>query len=310
MPGDIVVGPGDDCAVVRCGGELVLITEDALVEGTHFYPGCMELGDLGARAAAVAMSDIAAMGGTPRWLLLSVCAPPSLGPAIVKLGEGVSRRARAEDASLVGGNLARSDRLSISVCVVGTVDDPPLLRSGARVGDLVMVTGTLGGASLGLRAIRENLTGDVADSMARCWRAPPSRIRAGRALRGLATAAIDVSDGLIADLCHISSSSCVGARIELSRLPLPPGYGSLAPEADPFGPALQGGEDYELVLAVPEGLQCEAQQAARAAGTELTSIGRFVPYSEGVGLLDGNGKMTVRSTLGWDHFESGGSGQS
>jgi len=283
-PGDVVVGPGDDCAVVRCGPELLLLTDDAMVEDVHFRSTFIEPRALGRRAISVAVSDIAAMGGTPRWVLASVGAPPGAGDALVELAAGMAGRCAELGATLVGGNLSRSASLHVSVTAAGTVDGEPLLRSGAEPGDLVALTGPVGGAALGL----ERLLAGEESPLAALWRDPPTRVEAGRALLGRAHAAIDVSDGLLQDLGHVMEASDVGARLELARLPLPAGCEDLAP-------ALGGGEDYELLVAIPpdalDGLACD-----------LVVCGAITEAGTGLVLVHEDGTEEIVDPRGWDHF--------
>jgi thiamine-monophosphate kinase len=283
-PGDVVVGPGDDCAVVRCGSALLLLTDDAMVEDVHFRRALIDPRALGRRAISVAVSDIAAMGGTPRWVLASVGAPPGAGDTLVEMAAGMAARCAELGATLVGGNLARSASLQISVTAAGTVDGEPLLRSGAVPGDLLALTGPVGGAALGLTRL---LAGDESP-LAGMWRDPPTRVEAGWSLLGRAHAAIDVSDGLLQDLGHVMEASGVGARIELARLPLAPGC--VAP-----GPALGGGEDYELLVAIPpdalDGLACD-----------LVVCGSFTETGTGLVLVHEDGSEEEADPRGWDHF--------
>jgi thiamine-monophosphate kinase len=292
-PGDVVVGPGDDCACVRCGSELLLLTDDVMVEQVHYTRSILDPRALGRRAATIAISDIAAMGGTPRWLLASVGAPPGSGDALVEMASGLAGRAAELGAALVGGNLSRSEVLQVSLAVAGTVDRDPLTRSGARPGDLVALTGPVGGAATGLRLLIDGQVTAGTEHLARMWQDPPARVEAGRALLGLATAAIDLSDGLLQDLGHVMKASEVGARIELARLPLPPGFRDLAPPDDPLGPALRGGEDYELLVALPPD-----------ASTDLTVIGDFTGPGEGLVLVHEDGREDRADPVGWDHFKA------
>jgi thiamine-monophosphate kinase len=302
-PGDVVVGPGDDCAVVDCAGRLLLLTDDALVEDVHFETGMLTLEQLGARAAAVAISDVAAMGGTPRWVLVSAACPPGREDRLERIASGLSGRARSEGAAVVGGNLARARELVLSLAVVGTMErGRPLLRSGASPGDLVAATGTLGGASLGLRSLRGRCGADGVGELIGSWREPPSRTAAGRALVDLASAAIDLSDGLLQDLGHVLDASGVGARLELSRVPLPAGYARAAPDDDPWGPVLHGGEDYELLVTLPPGNLARAAEAVAETGTDLTVIGRIQPAPGGISVIGPDGAVPVPGTGGWDHF--------
>ncbi len=290
-PGDVIVGPGDDCAVVRCGSTLLLLTDDAMLEDVHFTRSLLDPRALGRRAVSVAVSDIAAMGGTPRWVLASVGAPPGAGDALVELASGMAGRCAEMGASLVGGNLARCAALQISITAAGTVDGDPLLRSGARPGDLLALTGPVGGAALGLRQL---MAGGHAP-LAGMWRDPPARIEEGRSLLGVARAAIDVSDGLLQDLGHVMEASGVGARLELARLPLPEGYRDLAPPGDSLAPALGGGEDYELLVAIAPG-------DLERADCGLVVCGAFTEPDAGLVLVHDDGTEERADPRGWDHF--------
>ncbi len=306
-PADLVIGPGDDCACARTGDSFLLMTDDAMVEGVHFARGMLGFRALGRRAAAAAISDVAAMGGEPRWLLASVGAPPGIDTDLVDLGLGIADRAAASGACLAGGNITRAGEIFVSISVVGYVDSPPLTRSGARAGDLVALTGPIGGAALGLAALLEGRAGtEPAASLAASWREPPDRVRAGMALLGIATAAIDISDGFLQDLGHMSRMSGVGARIEVDRIPLPAGYRELAPPADPLGPALAGGEDYELLVAIPPGSRDAASRALASAGATLHVVGEFTAEREALVLVDSSGAETGRPAGGWDHFREPG----
>jgi thiamine-monophosphate kinase len=298
-PGDVVLGPGDDCACLECGSTRLLLTDDAMVEEVHFTRAILEPRALGRRAATIAISDVAAMGGEPRWVLASCTAPPGSDELLVEIGEGLAGRCAQLGAALVGGNLSRSDRLSLSVSVAGTVDGWPLTRSGARPGDLVALTGPVGGASLGLGLLLDDAVGSGSEHLARMWRDPPARVAEGRALKGLARACIDLSDGLLQDLGHVAGASDVGARIELERLPLPEGYEDHTDPADPWKAALVGGEDYELLLAIAP---ADREAAARAA--ELSFIGSFTDPADGLVVVDGQGETRRVDPGGWDHFSS------
>jgi thiamine-monophosphate kinase len=301
--GDVIVGPGDDCACVRAGENLLLLTDDVMVEGVHFTRGILDPHALGRRAATIAISDIAAMGGTPRWVLASVCSPPSSGDMLVDLASGLASRAAELGAALVGGNLSRSDVLEVCLAVVGTVDRPPLTRSGARPDDLVALTGPVGGAALGLQLLLHGQVPTGGEALARMWMDPPARVETGRALLPFATAAIDISDGLLQDLGHLVKASGSGARLEIGRLPLPPGYEAFAPAGDPAGPALRGGEDYELIVTLPPAHLDGAAGAARAVGCDLAVVGSMTTAGRGIVLVHEDGREeVVDPAAGWDHF--------
>jgi thiamine-monophosphate kinase len=292
----VQVGPGDDAAVLRLPpGEELVATVDAVVAGVHFGPGYTPA-EVGWKALAVNLSDLAAMGARPLHALVALGLPRGTPLRTVQgLARGLGACARAHHTAVVGGNVTRARDLSVTVTALGAVPEGrALLRDGARPGDLVALTGTVGDAALGLRP-------GAARALVRRQRRPEPRLAAGRALAGLARAAVDVSDGLAQDLGHLCAASGVGARIGLGELPLSPAYRRAARGlADPYGPALNGGEDYELVLAIPPPALARAREAARRAGTPLTVIGRFV-RGKGVRVVDERGER-LGVPAGHDHL--------
>jgi thiamine-monophosphate kinase len=294
----VVVGVGDDAAVLRpAPGEDLVATVDAVVEGVHFDRRFAPE-EVGWKALAVNLSDLAAMGARPLWALVALTLPAGTGAAAVRrIAAGLGECARAYRTAVVGGNVSRARELSVTVTVLGAVPEGrAVLRAGARPGDLVAVTGTLGDAAMGMRP-------GAPRALVRRQRRPAPRLEAGRALAGVVRAAIDVSDGLAQDLGHLCRASGVGARIGLPDLPLSPAYRRLARRLrDPFAAALAGGEDYELVLAVaPTSLE-RARAAARRAGTPLTVIGRFV-RGEGVRVVGAQGEP-LSVPAGHDHLRA------
>jgi thiamine-monophosphate kinase len=288
----VELGPGDDCAVVRLGAARLLLTADELVENVHFRRGWESPRRLGERAFAVNASDIAAMGGRPLWALLSIAAPPSaLARELAALSSGFAAAARSAGASLVGGNLSRAERWSISVALVGEAPAHPLRRDGARVGDLVCVSGTLGGAALARRRrLRSRVRANAALPL------PVARVALGARLakRGLAHAAIDVSDGLLQDLGHLCRASRVGAEIEAGALPLPPSLRRL-PRPDALHLALHGGEDYEILFTVAPANRKTIERLGAAV------IGRIVSR-RGVRVVGDDRRPLPIAGRGWDHF--------
>ena len=297
----ILLGPGDDCAVLDTKPWPLAVTTDALVSGVHFEPGWLSCAELGGRAAAVNLSDLAAMGARPAFMLIAVTAPPATPAAdLEQLLDGFTARSEAEGAAVVGGNLSRARSLSVTVTALGWIDGPCLTRSGARPGDRLAVTGTLGGAAA---AVASWLGGsEPAPELRERFVDPRPRVAAGRALaRAGAHAAIDVSDGLLQDLGHLCSASGVGAVVERERLP------RLAPVAalDAQGSdlAATGGEDYELLVALPPSSGAEIEQLAGDAGVPLTLIGECVAPSAGVKLIAADGSVYhTRAGGGFDHF--------
>jgi thiamine-monophosphate kinase len=296
----VLVGIGDDAAVLRppAGHDLVA-TVDAVVEGVHFGSG-FSPEDVGWKSLAVNLSDLAAMGARPLWALVALATPRGADPRwLARVGRGIARCARAHGTSVVGGNVTAADQVSVTVTVVGAVRrGRALLRTGARAGDLLLVSGSLGDAALGL--------GPGASAALRArQRRPTPRLALGQAAAGIARAAIDVSDGLIQDLGHLCESSGVGARVDLDRLPLSRGYRALTSDrADPHEEALSGGEDYELVLAVPPSRLAAMRAAARRTRTPVAVIGEIEPRT-GIRVVKGGGGLYRPRRLGHDHLRSG-----
>ncbi|GIU96394.1 MAG: thiamine-monophosphate kinase [Actinomycetota bacterium] len=294
----VVVGVGDDAAVVRPGeGDLVL-TVDALVEGTHLPRGELPSPvDLGHRAIAVAASDVAAMGASPRLALAALTLCPSAQAGWILQLVGAMRDACAGlGAVLVGGNLARGAELSLAVTVVGGVaPGGAVLRSGARPGDVVVVTGELGSAAAGRRLLAAGGPLDEADRLAvqRALR-PRARVLEGRALAAAgATAMIDVSDGFALDLARLCRASGVGARVRTADLPA----GQRARPDEVLG----GGEDYELLATLPPPAVPTARDEVAALGTALTCVGEIVAGA-GVIAVDAEGGAAPLPPVGWDHL--------
>ena len=306
---DVEVGPGDDAAVVRVGGRRWILTTDALVEDVHFRRGWDRPEGLGRRAFAVNASDVAAMGGEPRFALLSLSLPQDTPVAELEaFVRGFERAARENGCALVGGNLTASPRWMVSATVIGEAVSPPLLRSGARPGDGVWVSGSPGRAALA----RELLLGGrrVDARRTRAWRRPVPRVALGRALARarIAGAAIDVSDGLLQDLGHVCRASGVGAVVETARLPLAAPLRRLG-RSRALGLALSGGEDYELLFTVPARHESRVPALAARARTGARRIGRIV-RAPGIELLDAAGRRVPPPSPGYDHFARGTRGES
>lgn len=294
---DVRIGIGDDAAVLLPDTGSMVLTVDAAVEGVHFERGWASWHDIGRRAYVAAASDLAAMGAKPRVALLALVLPKSVDDeALFAIVDGVAEGADECGAPIVGGNLAAGSELSITTTVVGEIEGEPLTRSGARPGDGVYVTGTIGTAALGAAALRAGReSSELAARFVARWRRPVARLVEGERLREVATAAIDVSDGLVQDLDHLCEASGVGAQIDLARLPLDRSHAALAAElgVDPWVVALTGGEDYELLFAAPHG---------KAVAKLATRIGHFTPRAGEVEILGPNGDRVELPTRGFDHF--------
>lgn len=298
----VLVGPGHDCACVRAGRGKWLLTTDSLVEGTHFRPEWISPFALGWRAFAVNASDIAAMGGRPRFALVSLAVPARESAARLRqLERGIVAAARSEGTVVVGGNLTRASELAVTLTLIGLAPRRLVSRAGAKVGQEIYVSGTLGDAALAVELLRT--TGSAPRALLDRWRRPPSRVLLGRRLveNGLASAMIDLSDGLVQDLAHVCRASGVGAVVRADWLPLSAAYRVQSGGHLEF--ALGGGEDYELLFTVPRDHRTAVQRLADGVGCPLTRIGEVVA-KPGVQVLDAAGKRLAIAKQGFDHFRT------
>jgi len=289
--GRVLVGPGDDAAVLRASRRPLVLTVDTLVEGVHFRAGWASPRTIGRQAFRVNASDLAAMGATPVAALLALEAPGDTPVATVDgLAAGVAADARALGAALVGGNVTAGRALAVTVTLVGDAGPRLARRAGARPGDRLFVTGSFGARAAAVRSL-------LAGRRVR-WPLAPVRVEAGRRLAAIASAMIDVSDGLLQDLGHVCRASGVAAVVDAARVPVAAGcrrvYGAAA-----VAHALTGGEDYELLVAVPP-RRLRALAALRARlGCPLTEIGRMVAGRPAVHVP---GAAWARGAGGFDHF--------
>lgn len=302
--GRVLLGPGDDAAVLARSRHALLLTIDALVEGIHFRSAWLGPSALGRRAFEVSVSDIAAMGGRPTAAVLAIAASPDMPAAVLRaIVRGARAGAQAAGAALAGGNLAAARALSLTVAVLGEAPTRPVGRRGGRAGDQLFVTGTLGGAALGLRILAGARSIRGGSGAVRCWQRPAARLRTGRELaRGeIAAAMIDLSDGLLIDAGRLCRESGVGALLRADRLPLAPSLRAVpASLARRLG--LTGGEDYELLFAVRPA-RLDALAAARSAlGCPITHIGELI-RGRGVRVVDGEGRtIALPRSAGHQHF--------
>jgi thiamine-monophosphate kinase len=293
---DVLAGPGDDGALLRPPPGMDLVqTVDTCLEGVHF-PAGLPPADVGWRSLAVNLSDLAAMGAEPGWGLLSLTLPRADEDWLDGFARGVAVLATSAGMDVVGGDMVRGP-LGVTFALTGFVSPGTALRrSGARDGDDIWVTGPLGGGAAGLAAWRR---GEPAAAAA--FLRPRPRLAEGRALQGIASAAIDISDGLLQDLGHILEASRAGATLELERLPLAPGAASAGDAG--LAMALAGGDDYQLCFTVPPE-RAAALAAASAAWPEPpVRIGkiRAAPGLE----LRRDGRLVTAPGRGWDHFGEG-----
>jgi thiamine-monophosphate kinase len=283
---------------------------DALVEGVHFRRETAPLESIGHKAIAAGLSDLAAMGATPGEAYVQLGVPVDLDePGALALGRGLAGAAAANEVAVVGGDVTRAPVLLLAVTVVGHAgsQDELVSRAGARPGDVVAVTGELGGAAAGLLLLEQPeladaLDPDVADSLRRRQLEPSPQIAAGRALAASgATAMIDLSDGLGGDALHVASASGARFAIDLDRVPVQAGVAEVAGAAalDPIGLVAEGGEDYELLVSLPPGAVDETRVAVEAEGASLTVIGEV---TDGMGVALRLADGSEREASGFDQL--------
>jgi thiamine-monophosphate kinase len=320
----VVVGVGDDAAAIETG-PFTLLTTDSLVEGVHFRRDQAPPRLLGRKALTVNLSDVAAMGGIGRYATVSLCLPADTTLGWVdSLYDGLLERAAESGVAIVGGNVARTEGpVVVDVALVGDAGRL-LLRTGARPGDRVVVTGRLGGAAEGVRLLAEGARlgdeGELAASgvwtesstaaVAACLRSqldprPPLALARSVAERGVALAGMDISDGLSIDLLELCTRSGVAAVIDAAAVPVDPRAAGLerARGGDGLSLALHGGEDYELLLAVDRGAVDEIGELARVWGVEIAAVGEFGEGDPAVRLRDARGERPL-APEGHDHFRA------
>lgn len=298
-----VLGIGDDAALLAVSpGKVLAVSTDMLVSGRHFFPNADPY-LLGRKSLAVNLSDMAAMGAKPRWATLSLALPNADEAWLAPFADGFFSMADEYEVELVGGDTTKGP-LNICVQIMGEVDQNNVLqRDGARVGDLIWVSGELGGAALGLRYLRgETIAAN--DSFSRCaarLHNPSPRVALGLALQGIAHSAIDISDGLIGDLSHILSRSGVAAEIRLDAVPCHLDLARYSKESWAQQALLAGGDDYELCFTAPSDQSKAIQEISRQLNLPLATIGEIVPGS-GLVVREANGDALNFDFKAFDHF--------
>ncbi|RKZ39666.1 MAG: thiamine-phosphate kinase [Candidatus Parabeggiatoa sp. nov. 3] len=299
---DVILGVGDDAALCQVPAGMQLATAiDTLVEGVHF-PLKTRPHDIGYKALAVNLSDMAAMGATPAWMTLALTCPKTDEAWLKGFAQGLRELAEKHQVSLIGGDTTYGPTLTITIQISGFV--PPkqaLQRRGAKPGDGIYVTGTLGDAGLGLISVQKRITlphsiqHDVESRLNR----PTPRLHEGQALRGIASSAIDISDGLAADLGHILKASAVGASLQLEKLPLSPALRQHLSCKSAWHLALNAGDDYELCFTVPKNRETALRNALTTHS--YTRIGT-IETTEGLRCLDAKGELLTLKMKGYQHF--------
>ena len=309
-PGPVALGVGDDCALLQpTPGMQLAISSDMLVEGRHFL-STVDPYLLGHKALAVNLSDLAACGATPRGFTLALALPHAEAAWLDAFSRGLFALADAHGCALVGGDTTRGP---LNICITAFGEVPrgqALLRSGARAGDDIYVSGHVGDARLALEVFRGTLSvpADVFTAARARMEHPAPRVALGQALRGIASAAIDVSDGLLGDLGHVLRQSGVGARVDteiainlIASCAHPERTGALYGHVRQLDFVLAGGDDYELVFTAPASAREAVGHAAGQARTRVTRIGR-IEAEPGVRLVDGQGRPVAGRYASFDHF--------
>ncbi len=295
-PPEVVVPIGDYCAVLRLGddGRLWVAAADMLVSGRHFREEWSSPESVGYKAVAVNVSDVAAMGGSPKFVMISGGAPDP--ETALRCFEGVLEACEGFGVYPLGGDTTRAGDLTVDVSILGELAAPPVLRSGASPGDLLAVTGELGASAAGLLALENGGRGP--ERLVRAHLRPEPRVEAGRVAARLGVGAmIDLSDGLASDVRRVCGRSGVGCRVDLGLLPVADDTREFAASVgrDPEVLAATGGEDYELLISAPEPV---LDALARSVGVPVTVVGEV---TDG-GVVFQRGGEPVEGLSGWDHF--------
>lgn len=315
---DVLLGAGDDCAMLDVKSDVLLLaTCDSQVEEVHFTLRTSSPEQIGRKALAVNISDIAAMGGVPRYALVSLILSPTLSFEVLeRIYTGMRQEAEQYDTTIVGGNIAgsgKAEQFVIDITLLGTVErGHALMRRGAHAGDTIFVTGSLGNSAAGLYTLLhpdKRYPQDAMEAVRLIHQVPRPRVQEGRALSQLGpqvvTAMLDISDGLSGDLGHLRESSQVGARVEVARLPLSAPLQAIATTVtlNPLDWALHGGEDYELLFTVAAGREQEVVEAVgQVSNMPVTAIGTIRSANEGMRLVYSDGREETLVPQSWDHL--------
>lgn len=304
---DVILGVGDDAALTKVPEDnLLVVATDTMVEGIHFFKDAPAK-SIGHKCLAVNLSDFAAMGAEPAWASIAMTLPNSDEAWIKDFTDGLFEIAEYYNVQIIGGDTTQGP-LTVTVSIKGFIrEDKALLRSGAKIGDWIYVTGQLGDAALTVanKLGQVDLDANLAALSEQKFNYPSARIAAGHVLRHAATSAIDVSDGLMQDLAHILKASEVSAELFVDKLPISPSVMSMLPEDKAVELALIGGEDYELLFTLPEEQKAFLEQNATAMGVEYTCIGQIKgAASSNITLLKDGEPYPMPERQGFQHFGS------
>lgn len=300
----VILSVGDDCAITSIPtGYQLAITTDTLVEGTHFLPS-ISPADLAYKSVAVNLSDLAAMGATPTWMSLALTLPEIKEAWLAEFSQNLFAILDRYGVSLIGGDTTKGP-LSITLTAQGFLPkNQGLFRHQAKVGDWIFVSGFLGDSAAGLDLLLKNrkIENESDRYFIQRHLHPMPRVELGLALRTFSQCALDISDGLLADLGHILERSQVGAEIYLENLPLSRHLCTQYEQTQAEKFALTGGEDYELCFTVSEEKREEMEQVLRSQGIKVTCIGQILPETSGLSLLKNGKKIALPTHIGFDHF--------
>lgn len=311
LPPTVPIGIGDDtAAILPSGNKYLLLTTDSLLESVHFDFSFSSFYQIGYKAVSVNISDVAAMGGVPRYFLISLGLNQQVDVSdLDRFYRGIQKGARESETELIGGNTALSKGpFFISLTMVGEVPRKEVVkRSGAKAGDALYVTGTLGGAAAGLEMLRKGISPKLFPQLVRRYQTPKARWREGRLLakQAIPSAMIDLSDGLASDLNHLAEESGVGAELDLKAIPITPSLRRYALQSgrNAVEYALRGGEDYELLFSVPQNKIRKLEPYLQERLIRATRIGTIT----GRGLsARSDGKLQKIEPQGYDHFKQNG----
>lgn len=304
LQNDVILSVGDDCAITSIPtGYQLAITTDTLVEGTHFLPS-ISPANLAYKSVAVNLSDLAAMGATPTWMSLALTLPEIKEAWLAEFSQSLFAILDRYGVSLIGGDTTKG-LLSITLTAQGFLpENQGLFRHQAKVGDLIFVSGFLGDSAAGLDLLLKNreIENESDRYLIQRHLRPTPRVELGLALRSFSCCALDISDGLLADLGHILERSQVGAEIYLENLPLSRHLCTQYEQTQAEILALTGGEDYELCFTVSEEKREEMEQVLRSQGIKVTCIGKILPQTSGLNLLKNGEKVALPAHCGFDHF--------
>lgn len=301
---DVVLGVGDDAALTRVPQDkLLVVATDTMVENTHFFPDASPR-SIGHRCLAVNLSDFAAMGAEPAWASIALTLPTADETWVEEFTEGLFEIAEYFNVQIIGGDTTQGP-LAVTISLKGFVsENKALLRDGAKAGDWIYVTGSLGDSALTVASKMNKVQVAPSDlkQAEQKFNFPLARLAAGQVLRRAATSAIDISDGLIQDLTHILTASNVSAEIDVARVPISPALTASLDEDSAIVMALIGGEDYELLFTLPEEQKGYLEQNATAMGVNYTCIGQIRGGNNGISLIKDGEKYPSPPLHGYQHF--------